>query len=62
MTKGEQIIGSFNASGEAAVDKIKAKAIELIDLIEVEGKDPRRKSMAISEIEKGTMLAVKSLF
>jgi hypothetical protein len=39
----------------------KGKAIELVNLIEELGKDPRRKAAAITDIEKGTMMAVKSL-
>ncbi|GEM_PF-5479750 len=62
MTKGEQIIGKFNNENRTDVDLIKEKAIELVNLIEEKGKDPRRKATAITDIEKGTMMAVKSLF
>lgn len=62
MTKGEQIIGTFNPSSEQDVDLIKQKAIELVNLIEEKGKDPRRKAAAITQIEFGVMMAVKSLF
>jgi len=62
MTKGEEIIGKFNSENRTDVDRIKEKAIELVDLIEELGKDPRRKATAITDIEKGTMMAVKSLF
>lgn len=62
MTKGEEIIGTFNTSGSEAVDAIKQKATELINLIDEHGKDPRRKATAITNIEQGTMWAVKSLF
>ena len=62
MSKGEQIIGTFNAESRSDVDKIKEKAIELVNLIEELGKDPRRKAAAITDIEKGVMMAVKSLF
>lgn len=62
MTKGEEIIGKFNSENRTDVDRIKEKAIELVDLIEELGKDPRRKAAAITDIEKGTMMAVKSLF
>ena len=62
MTKGEEIIGKFNSENRTDVDKIKEKAIELINLIDVLGKDPRRKDTAITDIEKATMMAVKSLF
>ena len=62
MSKGQEIIGKFNASEKSEVDLIKEKATELVDLIEEYGKDPRRKATAITDIEKGTMMAVKSLF
>jgi hypothetical protein len=62
MTKGEEIIGKFNGENKTDVDKIKEKSIELINLIEELGKDPRRKATAITDIEKGSMMAVKSLF
>ena len=62
MTKGEQIIGKFNNESKTEIDQIKGKAIELVNLIEELGKDPRRKAAAITDIEKGTMMAVKSLF
>ena len=62
MTKGEQIIGKFNNENRTEVDLIKEKAIDLVNLIEEKGKDPRRKATAITDIGKGTMLAVKSLF
>ena len=39
----------------------KEKAIELVDLIEEYGKDPRRKVTAITNIEQGVMWAIKSL-
>lgn len=62
QTKGEEIIGTFNPSGTSGVDQIKAKATELVNLIEELGLCPRRKATAITDIEKGTMMAVKSLF
>lgn len=61
-SKGEQIIGRFNNESKESVDLIKQKSIELVNLIEEHGKDPRRKAAAITDIEKGTMMAVKSLF
>lgn len=61
-SKGEQIIGVFNPNDRADVYEIKSKAIELVNLIEEYGKDPRRKAAAITDIEKGTMMAIKSLF
>lgn len=62
MTKGEQIIGTFNAEGKSDVDRIKSAAIELVNIIEEVGKDPRRKAAAITDIEKGTMMALRALF
>ena len=62
MTKGEEIIGKFNVENRTDVDKIKEKAIELVNLIQELGKNPRRVATAITDIEKGTMMAVKSLF
>lgn len=62
MNKGTQIIGNFNSTGDEAIDLIKQTASKLVDLIETHGKDPRRKVKAITDIEQGTMWAVKSLF
>lgn len=62
MTKGEEIIGTFNSESRSEVDQIKGKAIELVNLVEELGKNPRRKATAITDIEKGVMMAVKSLF
>lgn len=62
MTKGEEIIGKFNNENRTDVDLIKEKAIELVNLIEEKGKDPRRKAAGITQIELGVMMAVKSLF
>lgn len=60
---GELIIGSFNSGEKAqAVDEIKLGAINLINDIDDLGKDVRRKAIAFTDIEKGTMMAVKSLF
>lgn len=62
MSKGKQIIGDFNSTGDNVIDLIKQKANELVNLVEEHGKDPRRKAKAITDIEQGTMWAVKSLF
>lgn len=62
VSKGEQIIGTFNYENRTDVDLIKEKAIELVNLIEDKGKDPRRKAAAITQIELGVMMSVKSLF
>ena len=62
QSKGVEIIGTFNHAGNTAVDEIKLGAINLINDIEDLGKDSRRKAMSYTEIEKGAMIAVKSLF
>lgn len=62
MTKGEEIIGKFNPNSVESVDLIKQKAIELVNIIEEVGKCPRRKATSYTDIEKGTMMAVKSLY
>lgn len=62
MTKGEQIIGRFNNENRTEVDLIKEKAIELINLIEEKGKDPRRQAISYTQIELGVMMGIKSLF
>lgn len=62
LSKGEQIIGKFNSENRTDVDLIKEKAIELVNLIEEKGLDPRRKAAAITQIEFGVMMGVKSLF
>lgn len=63
MSKGKEIIGTFNAEGKEAIDQIKQKAAELVNLIEaaVEN-DPRRKALAITHIETGVMFGVKGMF
>lgn len=62
LSKGEQIIDTFNPSGNKDVETIKLSAIELINNIEKLGLDPRRKAAAITQIELGVMMGVKSLF
>lgn len=64
-TKGQTRVGvSFNPSTLTAVDDIKAKAAELIDMIDaLPGPDPevgRCKALAMTEIETGAMYAVKA--
>lgn len=59
---GEDIIGKFNSENRTDVDLIKEKAIELVDLIYSVTKDRRRADLAVNDIEKATMMAVKSLF
>lgn len=72
MTKGEYRVGvSFNPSKNPTVDAIKAKAAELIDLVESIGNDvevpsqlysevARLKALAQTEIESAAMWAVKA--
>lgn len=62
MSKGQEIIGTFNPSSIEEVDQIKTKAIELIDLIESSVSDQRRKALAITHIETAAMFAIKGLF
>ena len=67
-TKGEMRVGiSFNPSKSPVVDKLKEVAAELIDLIEeievpagVEAEVGRLKALAQTEVEDGTMWAVKA--
>lgn len=63
--KGLEIIGgfeTFNYDEKQEVFEIKEQARRLIETIEKHGKNQRRKAMAFSDIEKGVMCAVKSLF
>lgn len=62
MSKGRQIIGRSPADYNTEAKAIRDKAIELIDLIEEHGKNPRCKTLSIDHIEMGAMLAVKSVF
>jgi len=61
-SKGAQVIGQFNPSGNTQVEEIKLRAAQLINCINAFGKDPRRVATAITDIEKAQMMAVKSLF
>lgn len=61
-TKGEEIIGNFNPGFNDNVAELKLQATSLINFIEKEGKDPRRKAKSYTDIEQGLMFAVKSLF
>jgi len=61
-TKGIEVIGTFNPSDNADVVALKKAAIELVNLIDATKGCPRRKAIAITQIELGTMAAVKSLF
>jgi hypothetical protein len=74
-TYGERAAGvGFNPSGNAAVDTIKEKAADLIDLLNEhrnyinagektpdDGEVLRLLSIAITEIQSGQMFAVKAL-
>ena len=68
MTEGEWLVGvDFNPSGSIAVMEVKAKAAELIDLIDgIPGQDGgfpevgRLKALACTCIEEGAMWAVKA--
>lgn len=62
MNKGEQIIGRFNNESRESVDLIKQKAIELINLIDEHGNNERRKEVSFTDIEKGVMMGIKSIF
>ena len=61
-SKGVEVIGAFNPDVNTAIDEIKLGAINLINDIEDLGKDPRRQATSFTDIEKGVMMAVKSLF
>lgn len=62
MSKGEQVIGSFNPSSDSAVDEIKGAAIKLINVIDGAIGDGRRKTATINQVEQAQMMAVKELF
>lgn len=62
MSKGLELIGSFNSEGRGDVDEIKELSSKLIDLIDQACPDGRRKSIALTNIETAQMFAVKSLF
>lgn len=63
MSKGKEIIGTFNNTGNEVIDQIKQKSAELIDLIESNvTEDPRRKALAITHIETAVMFGIKGLY
>lgn len=62
MSRGIKTIGTFNSESFSHIDQIKQKAAELIDLIDVHAKDPRRASIAITGIEQAVMMGVKATF
>ena len=64
-TLGEARVGvSFNPSGNATVDEIKARASELIDLLDAlpaeEAEVARLKAVAMTEVEGAAHWAVKA--
>lgn len=59
---GVDYIGTFNNENRNDVQQIKEKASELIDLIFLYGHDSNRNDTAARDIEKGTMMGIKSLF
>lgn len=62
MSKGVEIIGTFNSDNSNHIDEIKKKAAELIDLIDTHSKCKRRAAIAFTGIEQATMMGVKSTF
>ena len=61
-SKGESIIGDFNPSDHPSVVSIKMTAANLINVIDDEIPDGRRKTQAFNNIEQAQMLAIKELF
>lgn len=62
MTEGEYRVGiTFNPAGDTDVDKIKAMAAALIDLIANVGNNDRCTALAQTAFEDGAMWAVKSI-
>jgi hypothetical protein len=67
LTEGEYRVGkTFNPSGHPAVNEIKAKAAELIDLLNLVASDrqhpgARCAAIAMTEIESAAMWAVKAV-
>lgn len=63
MTKGEDLVDiGFNATGNDNVNRVKALAAKLIDVIEECGQDDRCNAIAIQHIENASMWGVKSIF
>lgn len=62
QSEGEYRVGvSFNISRDSAVDEVKMKAAELIDLVADKGKCPRCTAVAQNAFEEAAMWAVKSI-
>lgn len=65
MTKGQKIVGVYHRptlDEQKAIDVIKAKGAELLDVIYENGKDNRRIAIAVTDIEKAIGIATKSVF
>lgn len=65
MTKGQKIVGVYHSptpEEQKAIDVIKAKGAELLDVIYENGKDNRRIAIAVTDIEKAIGIATKSIF
>lgn len=60
-SKGQELIGIFGTDNWD-VFTLKALGAELVDKINLLGKDPRRNAKAGTDIESGLMFAVKSFF
>ncbi|WP_314058672.1 hypothetical protein [Empedobacter brevis] len=60
--EAKDYIGTFGIYDKKEVRSIKSSSILLINKIEKLGKDNRRKAIAKTELEKATMMAIKSLF
>ena len=62
MTKGTEIIGTFNNEGKQPVDEIKIMAAAFIDMVHAHGQNGRHNAIATTHIETAAMFAVKSIF
>ncbi len=60
--KAEELIGSFNPSDRQDVAAIKYAAKSMVNVIEINVPDGRRKSIALTHIEDAAMMAVKALY
>ena len=59
----DKYIGSFDPDDRDDVKRIKGCAKMLVEIIsELETKDIRRKSIAITHVEEAAMMAIKSLY
>jgi hypothetical protein len=64
MTTGDKVttIPAFNPSGNEVVMKVKNMTEELIQYIEANVPDNRRRSIALTNYEQAAMWAVKACF